>query len=79
MNAQLLKSKMVLHGDEDFSTCLADVIGTSRQTASAKLDGRSKFTQPEISLIVKRYNLTGEEIREIFVEGDNEDESKGSS
>lgn len=76
---QLLKSKMVLYGDEDFSNCLADIIGTSRQTASAKLNGQSKFTQPEISLVAKRYNLTGEEIRKIFVEGDNEGESKGSS
>ncbi len=67
MNANLLKAKMILFGDEKFVECLASILDVSRQTASAKLNGTRPFTQPEISTIAKRYQLTGDELREIFV------------
>lgn len=75
MNVKLLKAKMILFGDEAFCEALTRLLDVSRQTASAKLNGKSDFTQPEISIISKHYCLSDEEIRKIFVEGeDNESE-----
>lgn len=78
MNARLLKAKMILYGDENFSECLAAILNITRQTASSKLNGITPFTQPEISTIAKHYQMTGDELREIFVEGESND-GEGSS
>ena len=78
MNVRLLKAKMILYGDENFSTCLASLLDITRQTASSKLNGTTPFTQPEISTIAKHYQMTGDELQEIFVEGESND-SEGSS
>lgn len=75
MNAKLLKSKMVLHGDEEFVTALSILLKVSRQTASAKLKGEREFTQTEIALISKHYCLNDEEIRKIFIEGESNEKS----
>lgn len=64
MNTQALKAAMALHGDT-----LADLsrtIGTTPGTASLKCTGKSEFTQNEIQAIVKRYNLTDEQVVNIF-------------
>ncbi len=76
MNAKMLKSKMVLAGDEDFVKALANLLEISRQAASAKLNSESEFSQTEIALISKHYNLNDEEIRKIFIEGDSNNESE---
>lgn len=78
MNAKLLKSKMVLYGDEDFVAAISNILEISRQTASAKLSGERKFTQPEIALISKHYGLKDDEIRLIFIEGENDDSERSS-
>lgn len=67
MNAKLLKSKMVLAGDEEFVKTIATLLEISRQTAATKLDGNSEFTRREIALIAKHYELTDEDIRKIFL------------
>lgn len=77
LNVKMLKAKMILFGDENFIERLADVLNVSRQTASAKLNGSRPFTQPEISAIAKHYQMTDDEIRKIFVEGESSD-SEGS-
>lgn len=66
MNTSLLKSKMVLFGDNN--TTLGKALGISYQTVSAKLNNTNgaEFTQGEILSIKKRYRLTPEEIDEIF-------------
>ena len=79
MNARLLKAKMILYGDENFSTCLASLLNITRQTASAKLNGITPFTQPEISTIAIHYQMTGDELREIFVEDESNDDDERSS
>lgn len=76
MNVKMLKSKMVLAGDEDFVDAIASLLNVSRQTASAKLNGEREFSQKEIALISKHYNLNDEEIRKIFIEGDGNYESE---
>lgn len=77
MNAKLLKSKMVLYGDEDFVSAISKLLEISRQTASSKLHGKTKFTQTEIATISRHYGLTAEEIRLIFVGEDNDSERSG--
>lgn len=69
-NANLLKSKMALIGDSDFTKCLSDLLGISRQAASEKLNGKSQFKQTEIMIITKRYGLSGEEVKNIFAGAD---------
>lgn len=70
MNVKLLKSKMILYGDEEFVTAISNLLKITRQTASAKLSCESDFNRTEIALISKHYGLTDEEIRRIFVEDD---------
>lgn len=60
----LFNSKMALFDDN--LTTLADHLGISRQTLTSKLDNKSDFTQSEIKKIVVRYDLTPEEMDQIF-------------
>lgn len=69
MNVLLLKSKMLLNGEENFVNALAKVLDVTRQTAAAKLNESSEFTQSEILKISKHYNLIDTEIKEIFCGG----------
>ena len=66
MHTAKMKSIMVLHGDT--SAVLAGAIGVSPQTFSAKINERNgaEFTQSEISKIRERYNLSPEEVDDIF-------------
>lgn len=64
MNVQLLKSKMVLHGDKQED--LARVLGIEKNTIRHKLYQKNDFKQSEIKLIAERYNLTADEIKKIF-------------
>ena len=66
-NTNLLKSKMVAEGDENFVQCLTELLGCSRPTASKKLRGEVEFTQEEIIIIAKRYHLSADDIKAIFV------------
>ena len=65
-NTNLLKSKMIIQGDQYYVESLMDLLKISRGTASRKLNGQSPFNQVEIQLIAKKYQLTDEEIRLIF-------------
>lgn len=66
-NTNLLKSKMIAAGDENFVQAIADLLVCSRTTASKKLNGELQFTQGEIAIIADRYNLTADEIKQIFI------------
>lgn len=68
-NVNLLKSKMVATGDTDYINKLAILLDVSRTTASKKLNGEKSFTQQEIAVIATKYNLSAEDIKEIFVDG----------
>lgn len=63
---------MVLFGDEDFVSAISKLLEISRQTASAKLNNESDFTQTEIAIISRHYSLTAEDIKNIFI-GENDD------
>lgn len=66
MNGNLLRSKMVLHGDTGAD--LAGALGISQQRFSAKINetNGAEFTQREIKIIKDRYTLTDNEVCSIF-------------
>lgn len=66
MNKNMFKSKMKLHGDTN--AILAKAIGISPQRLSAKINetGGAEFVQGEIEKIKDRYNLTPDEVNDIF-------------
>ena len=67
MNKAKLRSIMVLYGDTNKD--LADYLGITEQSVSSKInENGTEFKQGEIALIVKRYNLSAEQIAEIFFE-----------
>lgn len=66
MNKNMFKSKMKLFGDTNAT--LAGAIGISAQRLSAKINetGGAEFTQSEILSVKERYDLTIEEVSQIF-------------
>ena len=65
MNSKLLKSIMLLNGDTNKT--LAEYLGISEQSVSKKINETgTEFKQGEISIIKKRYSLTGDQIDSIF-------------
>lgn len=65
MNKRLLRSIMVSHGDTNKD--LAEWLGVSEQSVSAKINEHgSEFKQGEIAKIQKRYNLSPEQVINIF-------------
>lgn len=65
MNSTLFRSIMVLNNDTNKS--LAEFFGISEQTVCNKINEKgTEFKQGEIAMIIKRYNLTPEQIRDIF-------------
>jgi plasmid maintenance system antidote protein VapI len=67
---------MILYGDEEFASAISKLLNISRQTASAKLNGKNDFTQSEIVRISNHYHLSAEDIKNIFIgEYDESNES----
>lgn len=64
MNTQLLKSQMTLA--KDTLASLAKALGRTSGTVWLKVNGKSEFTQSEIAVIAKRYELSPEQIEQIF-------------
>ena len=66
LNKKLLKAKMIIYGDTNES--LASAIQLSPQRLSAKINetNGAEFTAGEIKIIIKRYNLTADEVFDIF-------------
>ncbi len=65
MNKKLLRSVMILHGDTNKT--LAEYLGISERSVSDKInESGTEFKQCEISLIIERYHLTAQQIKDIF-------------
>ena len=66
MNKNMFVSKMKLFGDTQQS--LADAVGMSVSNLNAKINGTngSQFRQSEIAFFRNRWNLTPEEVDQIF-------------
>ncbi len=68
MNKKKLKAIMIENGDN--TTILAEYLGISRTTLSAKINGYrgADFNQKEIAMVIEKYNLTPESMASIFFE-----------
>ena len=65
MNAQLLRSLMVLHGDTNAT--LASFLCITEQSLSNKINAKgTEFKQGEISRIKARYGLDSEMVDRVF-------------
>lgn len=65
MNKDLLRSIMVLNGDTNRD--LADFLDISEQSVSNKInENGTEFKQSEIAAILQRYNLTADQVTNIF-------------
>lgn len=66
MNANKLRSVMVLHGDT--ITSLARAMDITPHTLGRKISGKAEFTAREIWFIKERYQLSAGDVDEIFFE-----------
>lgn len=66
MNSKMLRSVMILNGDTNQT--LAEALGIHPATMSAKLNSTNgaEFTQGEMAIIRKRYNLENDQFVSIF-------------
>ena len=66
MDTARLKAKIVLNGETQ--EVLANALGVAIPRVSLKINGKqgAQFTQSEIAIIKNRYNLTPEEVDQIF-------------
>lgn len=66
LQKNLLEAQMKAH--EDNGTTLAAALGIARSTLSAKLNeyNGAEFTNSEIAIIKRRYNLSPDQIDSIF-------------
>lgn len=64
---KLLKAKMALAGFFNFTTDLMNLINCSRGSASHKINGKADFSQKEIVMLTTALNLTGDEVKQIFI------------
>ena len=59
----LIKHKMLDLNRKDFVTYLSELLCCTRQTASNKLNGISKFTESEISILTLKLGFTADELK----------------
>lgn len=65
MNKAMLRSIMVLHGDTNKS--LAEYLDISEKSVNDKMnENGTEFKQGEIEAIIRRYDLTAEQVILIF-------------
>ena len=64
LNKKAFRAKMEYHGDNYDS--IAAFLGITTQTVSNKVNGLYSFTQQEITKLKERWNLTNDEVNEIF-------------
>lgn len=73
INSNLLKSIMMAQGDEHAVKKLMEILDLSQPTVSTRLSGKTSFTAREISKIAVHYQMTGEQIKEVFCEVSDDD------
>lgn len=61
---ELIKISMVKNNRDDFVNYLAEILGVSKQWASAKLSGKSVFTAPEIGKLDRALDFDAEQLKE---------------
>lgn len=63
----LIKHKMLDLNREDFVTYLSELLDCSRQTASNKMSGISKFSEEDISILTLKLGFTADELKNAIV------------
>lgn len=65
---KILKNKLkgIMIYNNDTQENLSKALGLAVATLSYKMNGRTEFTRQEIAKIKERYNLTAEELDDIF-------------
>ena len=69
-NKEKLKQAMVAHGDTN--KVLADFLGMTASNFSTIWNGRQQFQKKHMILIAVRYDLTPQDVQEIFLQHDVE-------
>ena len=69
-NKEKLKQAMVAHGDT--TKVLADFLGMTASNFSTIWNGRQQFQKKHMILIAVRYDLTPQDVWEIFLQHDVE-------
>lgn len=69
-NREKLKQAMVAHGDTN--KVLADFLGMTASNFSTIWNGRQQFQKKHMILIAVRYDLTPQDVWEIFLQHDVE-------
>ena len=69
-NKEKLKQAMVAHGDTN--NVLADFLGMTASNFSTIWNGRQQFQKKHMILIAVRYDLTPQDVWEIFLQHDVE-------
>ena len=54
---KLIKQQMIEKGRDDFTTYLSEILGISKQWASAKLSGKTSFTDKELATLNKELDF----------------------
>ena len=67
LNTKAFKAKMILN--DDTNETLSKVLHKSIPNVSNKINGKSPFNINELTILKSRWNLTLEEIDEIFLRG----------
>lgn len=65
MNVNLLRSKMALMGDFDW-TPLMELLDLSRPAIMARVNEETDWKLPEIRKIVRKYRLSEQDVSDIF-------------
>lgn len=64
MNIKLLKATIIKNGDTQET--LAEAMGIQTSGLSMRINGHTEFRRSEINFIKNRYNLSSDEVDEIF-------------
>ena len=59
----LIKKKMIDAGRDDFVNYLSEILSISKQAASAKLNGNTRFNEKELATLTIKLGFTGEELK----------------
>ena len=60
---KLIKRKMVDMGRDDFTVFLSELLGISKQAASAKLRGETNFNEKDIAVLTLKLGFTPDELK----------------
>ena len=66
---KMIKKSMVDHGRDDFINYLSEILGISKQWASAKMSGKTPFTDAELKALNAELNFDANELKKAIGAG----------